>query len=99
MTRGGDVGIGENAPHVGGGIFVARWSGECAWCTQGIRPGDLIRPGREGLEEGWRHEDCTEVEDHRERVARARRTLADETPSRMVMAQALRIENRRRQKG
>lgn len=76
---------------------MARRVSECSWCLQGIQPGDLIRPGRDGLEEGWRHEDCTAVEGHRERVAAARRALADETPDRVTMAQALRIEDRRRQ--
>lgn len=69
--------MGRNAPHVGDGVFVARWSGECAWCLRGIEPGDYVRPGREGLEEdeGWRHESREDVPGQRARVDRAESRL------------------------
>lgn len=53
---------------IGDGIYVAWWYGDCSWCTQEIRKGDYVRPGRDSQGEGWRHESCEDVQRWRARL-------------------------------
>lgn len=82
--------------HVGDGVFVALEAGECDACGRSIRPGDYVKQWS-GMDR-WAHERCRDLERQRRLVEEARAAVVGETPSRIVMAQELRIQQRRRQR-